>query len=52
MGNISKEAAESIAKNEYQKFRIKQDIDYKSDFDAMIEDVKRRKLPKEESKKE
>jgi hypothetical protein len=47
MGNISKEAAESIAKKEYQKFRIKQDIDYKSDFDAIIENVKRRKLPKE-----
>lgn len=39
-GKISKERADKKAISEYEVFRIKQDKNYKSDFDRLIEDSK------------
>lgn len=36
-GKVSKEVAKKLAEDEYEKFRIKQDIEYKSDFDIVAE---------------
>lgn len=44
-GNVSKYDADKIAKDEYEKFRIIQDKEYKSDFDKFLEKTK--KLTKE-----
>jgi len=45
-GHVSREEAERLAATEYEKFRIVQDKEYRSDFDRVVEDVKvRRKLP-------
>ena len=46
-GKIRAEVAKKFAEKEYEKFRIKQDKEFKSDFDKMIERVKDGKLPKE-----
>lgn len=40
-GKISAEHAKEIAKKHYQKFKITQDKEFKSDFDNMIEEIKR-----------
>ncbi|MGL4669197.1 MAG: RhuM family protein [Methanobacteriaceae archaeon] len=40
-GKISSENAKEIAKTEYYKFRPIQDKDFKSDFDKMINEIKR-----------
>jgi transcriptional regulator with XRE-family HTH domain len=46
-GRISSEAAKQHAYAEYEKFKIKQDENFKSDFDRLVTDAKiRRKLPK------
>jgi len=37
--------AKKFAEKEYEKFRITQDKEYKSDFDKMVEGVKSHKLP-------
>ena len=40
-GKITAEEAKEIAKKHYKKFKIIQDKDFESDFDKMIEEVKR-----------
>lgn len=40
-GKISSKEAKEIAKNEYKKFRVKQDKTFVSDFDKMIKEIKR-----------
>ena len=46
-GKIRAQVAKKFAEKEYEKFRVIQDKDYKSDFDKMVEGVKKGKLPKE-----
>ncbi len=46
-GKIRAQVAKKFAEKEYEKFRIIQDKEYKSDFDKMIEGVKKGELPKE-----
>lgn len=46
-GKVSAKAAKSFAEREYSKFRIIQDIEFKSDFDKLVESTKKRELPKE-----
>ena len=36
-GKIKREIADSLALSEYEKYRIKQDQNYLSDFDELIE---------------
>jgi hypothetical protein len=36
-GKVSAEVAKIFAQNEYEKYRIKQDRIYKSDFDKLLE---------------
>ena len=43
-GTISKEEADQKALEEYEKFRIKQDQEYLSDFDRFLQEVKEIKL--------
>lgn len=46
-GKVSREAAERRAYVEYDKFRVVQDLEYKSDFDEVVDAVKsNKKLPK------
>lgn len=40
-GNVTRDNADKIAKEEYKKFRIIQDKEYKSDFDKFIEKTKK-----------
>ena len=40
-GKISSDDAQKIAKGEYEKFKVIQDKIYQSDFDKLIEDIKR-----------
>ncbi len=40
-GKISSKEAKEIAKSEYEKFRVKQDKTFESDFDKMIKEIKR-----------
>lgn len=42
-GNVKKDDADKIAKDEYEKFRVIQDIEYKSDFDEFLEKTKKLK---------
>lgn len=47
-GKIKAEIAKSFAEKEYEKFRLIQDIEYKSDFDKIVEGIKSTgELPKE-----
>lgn len=46
-GKVKKVVAKKFAEQEYEKFRIIQDKEYKSDFDKVIEGVKKGNLPKE-----
>jgi hypothetical protein len=39
-GKVSASIAKKTAENEYEKFRIIQDIEYRSDFDKVIEEIK------------
>lgn len=43
-GKVSASIAKQLAENEYEKFRIIQDREYKSDFDKILDDIKG-KLP-------
>ena len=46
-GNIKRDTAEKIALSEYEKFRVIQDKEYKSDFDKVVDEVKiSKRLPK------
>ena len=45
-GKIRAQVAKKFAEKEYEKFRVIQDKNYKSDFDKMVEGVKKGKLPK------
>lgn len=46
-GKVSKKAADNYAKKQYDKFRVKQDVEYLSDFDKAIIEIKHTgKLPK------
>jgi hypothetical protein len=48
MGRISHEIAKKFAEKEYEKFRVIQDKEFKSDFDKVIEEIKStNKLPSE-----
>jgi hypothetical protein len=47
-GKIRKSVADSFAENLYEKFRVIQDKEYKSDFDKVIEEIKAKgELPEE-----
>lgn len=39
-GKVTRNYAEKCAINEYKKFRVKQDKEYKSDFDKIVEEIK------------
>ncbi|MCQ9636878.1 virulence RhuM family protein [Chryseobacterium sp. WG14] len=39
-GKVSKSIAKKIAENEYEKFRVIQDVEYKSDFDKVVAEIK------------
>lgn len=46
-GKIKAEAARKHAESEYEKFRVIQDEDFKSDFDKVVDEVKvKKRLPK------
>ena len=46
-GNTKRETAERRAFSEYEKFRVVQDKEFKSDFDRIVDDVRvNKKLPK------
>lgn len=44
-GSVSAKAAKTIAEREFSKFRITQDIEFKSDFDKLVEKTKKGKAP-------
>tara|TARA_R110000868_G_scaffold343718_7_gene604692 strand:- start:3807 stop:4919 length:1113 start_codon:yes stop_codon:yes gene_type:complete len=46
-GKIRQDVAKKFAEKEYEKFRPIQDKEFKSDFDKMVEGVKKGELPKE-----
>ena len=41
LGAVSREQANKIAEEEYRVFRVKQDEEFKSDFDILIDSTKR-----------
>lgn len=46
-GAVRRDAAERVAISEYEKFRVIQDLEYRSDFDEVVDTVKaKQKLPK------
>ena len=46
-GNTRRETAEKRALSEYEKFRVVQDKEFKSDFDRIVDEVRiNKKLPK------
>ena len=46
-GKVRRDTAEKHAYQEYEKFRVVQDIEYKSDFDKVVDEIKmKKKLPK------
>lgn len=45
-GKVSRSTAERHAFSEYDKFRVVQDMEYRSDFDKVIDAARIRKLPK------
>jgi hypothetical protein len=52
-GKIKKEVADGFAEKEFEKFRIIQDIEYKSDFNRFVENLKSgNRLPKEKDDEE
>ena len=49
-GKVKREHAERHSIQEYEKFRVIQDKEYKSDFDKVVDEIKVKKmLPKSES---
>lgn len=52
-GKIRKDVADTFAENEYTKFRVIQDREYKSDFNKLIDEIKETNtLPTEQEQKE
>ena len=49
-GEIKSEFAKQFAEKEYEKFRIDQDVEYKSDFDNVIQNIKNSGLLPKETK--
>lgn len=45
-GKVSRQLAERHAYSEYDKFRVVQDMEYRSDFDKVVDAARMRKLPK------
>ncbi|WP_339757794.1 virulence RhuM family protein [uncultured Winogradskyella sp.] len=45
-GAVSAKVAKAFAEKEYSKFRIVQDIEFKSDFDKLVEETKKGEIPK------
>jgi hypothetical protein len=46
-GMVKRDAAERHALEEYEKFRVIQDLEFKSDFDEVVDEIKRKmRLPK------
>ena len=43
-GKIKREIADALALSEYEKYRIKQDQNYLSDFDELIEFCKKEEI--------
>ena len=43
-GKVQRKVAERLAYDEYEKFRVKQDKEYKSDFDKFVVDAKRKRI--------
>ncbi|OBW42968.1 hypothetical protein AB670_00652 [Chryseobacterium sp. MOF25P] len=39
-GKVSASVAKKIAESQYEKFRVIQDIEYKSDFDKLVDEIK------------
>ncbi len=39
-GKIKKEIADELALTEYEKYRVKQDLEYSSDFDILVNKIK------------
>lgn len=49
-GKVRKDVADTFAENEYIKFRVAQDVEYKSDFNKIIDDIKNtHTLPSEQN---
>lgn len=44
-GRVSTKAAKTIAEKEFSKFRIIQDIEFKSDFDKLVDNTKKGDIP-------
>lgn len=44
-GKISAKVAKAFAEKEYSKFRIVQDLEFKSDFDKLVEKTKKGEIP-------
>lgn len=44
-GKVSAKVAKAFAEREYSKFRIIQDVEFKSDFDKLVEKTKKGELP-------
>jgi len=42
-GRVSHEIAKALAEQEYEKFRVKQDRSFESDFDKEVKKLQRRK---------
>ncbi len=51
-GTVSSKVAKAFAEREYSKFRIVQDIEFKSDFDKLVEKTKKGELPPPPKKKD
>lgn len=52
-GTIRKDVADTFAEKEYQKFRVVQDREYKSDFNKIIDQIKQtNSIPEEETPEE
>jgi len=41
-GKVKHSVAVAFAEKEFEKFRVKQDIEYKSDFDKMVDNIKKK----------
>lgn len=48
-GRVKRSDAERHAIGEYEKFRVVQDMEYKSDFDKVIDEIKIRQIPHQDS---
>lgn len=46
-GRVSAQVAKELASKEYSKFRVQQDREWRSDFDALVDEAQRLDLPEE-----